>query len=93
MSSREIKQTEHTLLRHSASTTAGSKLANVRVLVERILPSEYRAKFTWRQLAGMIRRAAEGQQDIAEVSLALSVSCSNLRACRVSRAKPPKQEE
>ena len=41
------------------------------------LPSEYRAKFTWRQLAGMIRRAAEGQQDIAEVSLALSVLCSN----------------
>ncbi len=43
-----------------------STLADVRVLVERYLPGEYRAKFTWRQLAGMIRRAAEGQQDVAE---------------------------
>ena len=50
-----------------------STLADVRVLVERHLPSEYRAKFTWRQLAGMIRRAAEGQQDIAEVSTALRI--------------------
>ncbi len=50
-----------------------STLADVRVLVERHLPGEYRAKFTWRQLAGMIRRAAEGQQDIAEVSTALRI--------------------
>ncbi len=50
-----------------------STLADVRVLVERHLPSEYRAKFTWRQLAGMIRRAAEGRQDTAEVSTALRI--------------------
>jgi predicted secreted protein len=40
----------------------------VRALVEKHLPAEYRAKFTWRQLAGLLRRAAEGQQDVAEVS-------------------------
>ena len=46
-------------------------LADVRALVEKHLPAEYRSKFTWRQLAGLLRRAAEGQQDVAEVSTAL----------------------
>jgi hypothetical protein len=46
-------------------------LADVRALVEKHLPAEYRAKFAWRQLAGLLRRAAEGQQDTAEVSTAL----------------------
>jgi hypothetical protein len=48
-------------------------LADVRILVEKHLPKEYRSKFTWRQLAGLLRRAAEGQQDVAEVSTALRI--------------------
>jgi hypothetical protein len=47
-------------------------LADVRTLVEKHLPAEYRSKFTWRQLAGLLKRAAEGQQDVAEVSTALT---------------------
>ena len=50
-----------------------STLADVRILVEKHLPKEYRSKFTWRQLAGLLRRAAEGQQDVAEVSTALRI--------------------
>jgi hypothetical protein len=42
-------------------------------LVERHLPTEYRSKFSWRQLAGLLKRAAEGQQDVAEVSAALKI--------------------
>jgi hypothetical protein len=48
-------------------------LADVRILVEKQLPAEYRSKFSWRQLAGLLRRAAEGQQDVAEVSRALRI--------------------
>ena len=35
-------------------------LADVRELIDKRLPAEYRAKFTWRQLAGLLRRVAEG---------------------------------
>ena len=45
----------------------------MRALVEKHLPAEYRSKFTWRQLAGLLKRAAEGQQDVAEVSTALRI--------------------
>jgi len=31
-------------------------LADIRILVEKHLPKEYRAKFTWRQLAGALER-------------------------------------
>jgi hypothetical protein len=49
-------------------------LADVRILVEKHLtPAEYRSKFTWRHLAGLLKRAAEGQQDVAEVSTALRI--------------------
>ena len=48
-------------------------LADVRALVEKHLPAEYRSKFTWRQLAGLLKRAAESQQDVAEVSTALRI--------------------
>ena len=48
-------------------------LADVRVLVEKHLPAEYRAKFAWRKLAGMLRRAADGKEDAAEVSTALQI--------------------
>jgi hypothetical protein len=33
-------------------------LADVRALVEKHPPAEYRTKFTWRQFASMRRRAA-----------------------------------
>jgi hypothetical protein len=48
-------------------------LGDVRALVEKHLPAEYRTKFTWRQFAGMLRRAAEGKEDVAEVSTALQI--------------------
>jgi hypothetical protein len=48
-------------------------LGDVRALVEKHLPAEYRRKFTWRQLAGMLRRAAEGKEDAAELSTALQI--------------------
>jgi hypothetical protein len=41
-------------------------------LIEKHLPAEYRVKF-WRQLAGMLRRAVEGKEDVAEVSTALQI--------------------
>ena len=50
-----------------------STLADARILIEKHLPKEYRAKFTWRQLAGLLRRAAEGQQDVAVVSDAIRI--------------------
>jgi hypothetical protein len=37
-------------------------LADVRALVEKHLPAEYRQKFTWRQFAEPLKRAAEGQR-------------------------------
>jgi hypothetical protein len=48
-------------------------LSDVRILVEKHLPTEYRAKFAWRQLAGLLRRVAEDRQDMAEVSTALRI--------------------
>jgi hypothetical protein len=48
-------------------------LANVRTLIEKHLPVEYRRKFIWRHLAGLLKRVAEGQQDVAEVSTALRI--------------------
>jgi hypothetical protein len=48
-------------------------LGDVRALVEKHLPAEYRTKFTWRQLAGMLRRAAEGKEEAAELSTALQI--------------------
>jgi hypothetical protein len=48
-------------------------LGDVRMLVEKHLPKEYRSKFTWRQFADLLKRAAEGQQDVAEVSTALRI--------------------
>jgi hypothetical protein len=43
-----------------------STLADVRILVEKHLPKEYRPKFTWRQLAGLLWCAGEGQQDVED---------------------------
>ena len=48
-------------------------LGDVRALVEKHLPAEYRTKFPWRQFAGTLRRAAEGNEDAAEVATALLI--------------------
>ena len=48
-------------------------LADVRILVEKHLPKEYRSKFSWRQLSELLKRAAEGQQDVAVVSDTLRI--------------------
>jgi hypothetical protein len=37
-------------------------LDDVRRLVDQHLPAEYRAKFAWRQMAGLLRLAAEGRR-------------------------------
>jgi len=44
---------------------------DVRLLFDKHLPAEYRAKFGWRQLAALLRRAAQGREDAAEVAAAL----------------------
>ena len=66
-----------------------STLADVRALIEKHLPKEYRSKFTWRQLAGLIRRAAEGQQDVAEVSTAADPAAARRREMSVERRRFP----
>ncbi len=48
-------------------------LADVRALIGKHLPTEYRSKFAWRHLAGLLRRAAEGKEDAAEFSTALKM--------------------
>jgi hypothetical protein len=48
-------------------------LDDVRALVEKHLPVESRCKFAWQQFAGLLRRAADGQQDVAEVLLELRI--------------------
>ncbi len=65
------RQVGHTLdkprLRRHPQLAKNKTLAEVRTLVETQLPPEYRAKFSWRQLAGLLRRAAYGEQDVAAV--------------------------
>jgi hypothetical protein len=46
-------------------------LDDVRVLLQKHLPAEYRGKFAWRQLAAMLRHAAGGKTDCAELATAL----------------------
>ena len=48
-------------------------LGDVRLLYDKHLPAEYRAKFGWRQLAALLRRAAQGHEDAAEVATALQL--------------------
>jgi hypothetical protein len=47
-------------------------LADVRALMQHV-PAEYRSKFAWRQLAAMLRRAADGKADCAELATALQI--------------------
>jgi hypothetical protein len=42
-------------------------LDDVRRLVDKHLPAEYRSKFAWRKLAALLRSAAQGKDDAAEV--------------------------
>jgi hypothetical protein len=48
-----------------------STLADVRTLVQKRLPSPYREKTTWRQVATVTAAAARGQLPTDEVSTAL----------------------
>jgi hypothetical protein len=48
-------------------------LDDVRRLVDKHLPAEYRSKFAWRKLAALLRRAAQGKDGTAEVSTALQI--------------------
>jgi hypothetical protein len=48
-------------------------LDDVRVLMQKHLPAEYRAKFAWRQLAAMLRRTTQGKTDCAELATALQL--------------------
>jgi hypothetical protein len=40
---------------------------DVRALVEKHLPVETRCKFAWQQFAGLLKRAANGEQNVAEI--------------------------
>ena len=66
-------------------------LADARILVEKHLPAEYRSKFTWRQFAGLLKRAAEGQQDVAEVSTALRIESGTAMQCSLGATRDKKQ--
>ena len=46
---------------HSRSEQLAT-LGDVRVLFDKHLPAKYRAKFGWRQLAALLRRAAQGRE-------------------------------
>jgi hypothetical protein len=48
-------------------------LDDVRRLIDKHLPAEYRSKFAWRKLAALLRRAAQGKDEAAEVSTALQI--------------------
>ena len=48
-------------------------LADVRELVEKHLPADYRQKHTWRHVAAQLAEAAEGG-DIVDVSIALRLA-------------------
>jgi hypothetical protein len=48
-------------------------LDDVRVLMQKHLPAEYRTKFAWRQLAAMLRRTAQRKTDCAELATALQL--------------------
>jgi hypothetical protein len=59
--------------RRSRPTSKNCTLDDVRVLMQKHLPAEYRTKFAWRQLAAMLRRTAQGKTDCAELATALQL--------------------
>jgi hypothetical protein len=48
-----------------------STLADVRDLVEKHLPEQYRRKLAWRHVSTEIARAAEGEKDPLEICMSL----------------------
>ena len=48
-----------------------STFADVRDLVDKHLPEQYRRKPTWRHVSTEIARAAEGEKDLLEVCVSL----------------------
>ena len=48
-----------------------STLADVRDLVDKHLPKQYRRKPTWRHVSTEIAKAAEGEKDLLEICVSL----------------------
>lgn len=48
-----------------------STLADVRDLVEKHLPAQYRHKPTWQHVSKEIAKAADGEKDLLEICVAL----------------------
>jgi len=46
-------------------------LADVRDLVDKHLPTQYRHKLTWRHVASQIAKAADGEKDLLEICFSL----------------------
>jgi hypothetical protein len=50
---------------------AAATLADVRDLVDKHLPEQYRRKPTWRHVSTEIAKAAEGEKDLLEICVSL----------------------
>ena len=48
-----------------------STLADVRDLVEKHLPQQYRRKPTWQHVSNEIAKAADGEKDLLEICVSL----------------------
>jgi hypothetical protein len=48
-----------------------STLADVRDLVEKHLPQQYRRKPTWQRVSNEIAKAADGEKDLLEICVSL----------------------
>ena len=48
-----------------------STLADVRALVERHLPQQYRRKPTWQHVSNKIAKAADGEKDLLEICVSV----------------------
>jgi hypothetical protein len=48
-----------------------STLADVRNLVDKHLPEQYRCKPTWRHVSTEIAKAADGEKDLLEICVSL----------------------
>ena len=61
------------MLKASQSSTVMklSTLADVRDLVDKHLPEQYRRKPAWRHVSTEIARAADGEKDLLEVCVSL----------------------
>jgi hypothetical protein len=46
-------------------------LADVRDLVEKHLPAQYRHRATWRHVSAQLAEAAEGEKDLLEICVSL----------------------